>query len=120
MLYQSGRKIMSFHTQLSVNSMAAIAALFLGFAFAPPALASSQLALDKGCYSCHGTPPKKGTPTMEQLAADYAKYRGQTDAASRLAAKLREHHVFGGVQAHERLSEENAKILVDWLIDGAK
>jgi cytochrome c len=107
-------------TQHRLTSVAAIAWLSLGFAFASPAQASSQLALDKGCYSCHSTPPKKGTPTMEQLAADYAKYRGQPEAVTRLAAKLREHHVFGGVKAHERLTEENAKILVSWLIDGAK
>jgi cytochrome c len=84
------------------------------------AFASSQLALDKGCYSCHGTPPKKGAPTMENIAADYAKYLGQTDAAARLSNKLREHHIFSNIPAHERLSEESALILVRWLIEGAK
>ncbi len=84
------------------------------------AFANSQLALDKGCYSCHGTPPKKGAPTIEKIAADYAKYRGQTDAAVLLSNKLREHHSFSSIPAHERLSEESALILVRWLIEGAK
>ncbi len=81
--------------------------------------ASSQLALDKGCYSCHGTPPRKNAPTFEQLSISYAKYRGQTDADIRLANKLREDHTFGGIKAHEGLTEENALKLVRWLINGA-
>ncbi len=84
------------------------------------AQASSQLALDKGCYSCHGTPPKKSAPTFEQIATDYAQYRGQTDAAAKLAAKLREGHMFGGINAHEQLTEESALKLVLWLIDAKK
>ena len=86
----------------------------------PFAQASSQLALDKGCYSCHGTPPKKSAPTFEQIATDYAQYRGQTDAAAKLAAKLREGHMFGGIHAHEQLTEESALTLVLWLIDAKK
>lgn len=84
-----------------------------------PAQASSQLALDKGCYSCHGEPPRRNTPSFAALAADYAKYRGQTDAARRLADKLRAGSLFGHVAAHERMSQEECEALMRWVIDGA-
>ncbi len=81
--------------------------------------ATAQLALDKGCYSCHGSPPKKSAPTFEKLATEYAKYKNVPAAEAELAAKLREGHIFGGIQAHERLSEESAQLLVHWIIQGA-
>ena len=111
---------MQLHSSLPwrTSPLLAICAVFL--MVTPPVQASSQLALDKGCYSCHGTPPKKSAPTFEQIAADYAQYRGQTDAAARLAAKLREGHIFGGINAHEQLTEESALTLVRWLIDGTR
>lgn len=58
----------------------------LSLLLASNAQASAQLALDKGCYSCHGNPQKKNAPTFEQLAAGYAQYQGQSDAAVRLAS----------------------------------
>lgn len=84
-----------------------------------PVHADMQLASDKGCYNCHGTPPKKKTPTFAQLAADYAKYRGDATAVRRLAEKLRSGSIFGHVDAHERLSESDAERLVRWITDGA-
>jgi cytochrome c len=84
------------------------------------AQSSSALALDKGCYSCHGSTPRKNAPTFDQLAKDYAKYQGQTDAAIALAEKLHQEHVFGGVTAHEQLTPDNALQLVRWIIEGAK
>jgi cytochrome c len=83
------------------------------------AQSNSVLALDKGCYSCHGNPPRKNAPTFDQLAKDYAKYRGQEEAAVALAEKLHKEHVFGGVKAHEQLTPENALQLIRWIIDGA-
>ncbi len=94
--------------------------LLLGAALAAPVHASSQMALDKGCYSCHGEPPRRGAPTIAQLAADYARYRGQPDAPRRLAEKLREGGLFGHIAAHERMSLEECEILMRWLIDGAR
>jgi cytochrome c len=84
------------------------------------AQSSSALALDKGCYSCHGSSPRKNAPTFDQLAKDYAKYQGQTAAATSLAEKLHEEHLFGGIKAHEQLTPANALQLVSWIIDGAK
>lgn len=86
----------------------------------PTAQASSQLALDKGCYSCHGEPPRRNTPSMAQLAADYARYRGQADAPRQLADKLRAGGLFAHIAAHERLSREDCETLMRWIIDGAK
>ena len=85
-----------------------------------PAQASPQLALDKGCYSCHGEPPRRNTPSMAQLAADYARYRGQPEAPRQLAEKLRAGGLFAHIAAHERLSLAECEALMRWLIDGAK
>lgn len=85
-----------------------------------PAQASSQFALDQGCYSCHGEPPRRNAPSMAQLAADYARYRGQPDAPRQLAEKLRAGGLFAHIAAHERLSAEDCETLMRWLIDGAK
>jgi cytochrome c len=90
-----------------------------GLGGVPSAQASAQLALDKGCLSCHGAPPRRNTPSLDQLATDYARYRGQPEAVRRLAAKLRAGSLFGHIAAHERLSEEECEKLVQWLIDGA-
>jgi len=84
------------------------------------AAASQQLAQEAGCYSCHGEPPRRGAPTMAQLAADYARYRGQPDAPRRLADKLRAGGLFGHIAAHERLSAEQCEALMRWIIDGAR
>jgi cytochrome c len=95
-------------------------AVAVGAALPTPAQASALMALDKGCMGCHGTPPRHNTPSMEQLAADYAKFRSQPDAAHKLAAKLREGGMFGHIAAHERLSTQDAEKLMQWIVDGAK
>ena len=94
--------------------------LLLLLVAALPVQASSQLALDKGCYSCHGEPPRRNTPSMAQLAADYARYRGQADAPRKLADKLRAGGLFAHIAAHERLSPADCETLMRWLIDGGK
>ena len=88
---------------------------------APLAAANTaQLALDKGCMNCHGTPPRGKAPTMAELAARYAAARGNEAEIARLSARLREHHLFGGVPAHERLTAEEAERFVRWLADGGR
>jgi cytochrome c len=100
--------------------MRATVFLLILLAAALPAQASSQLALDKGCYSCHGEPPRRNAPSMAQLAADYARYRSQADAPRQLADKLRAGGLFAHIAAHERLSPEDCETLMRWIIDGAK
>ena len=85
-----------------------------------PASASSQLALDKGCYKCHGNPPKKNAPTFAELAVRYAKHRGNASAESALVEKLRRGTFLGHIDAHERLSQEDAQRLVRWIIDSGR
>lgn len=82
------------------------------------AQASMNLALDKGCLNCHGTPPKGKAPTLTELAARYASAKGNEAEIEKLSAHLREHHLFGGVPAHERLSADEAERFVRWLVDG--
>lgn len=97
-------------------------ALGMAIAIAGPAVAAHadmQLASGKGCYNCHGTPPRKKAPTFAQLAADYAKYRGDEGAVRQLADKLRSGSIFGHIDAHERLSAADAERLVRWIVDGA-
>lgn len=84
-----------------------------------PAHASPQLALDKGCYNCHGRSSGRNAPSLDRLAADYARYRGQAQAAARLAERLRQGSLLGHIAAHERLSADEAQSLMQWLIDGA-
>ena len=84
------------------------------------AQASAQLALDKGCFTCHGDPPKKNAPTFDQLAKDFARYQGHPEQEIKLGDKLREGHIFGGIQAHENLSADSARALVRWIIEGAR
>ena len=93
------------------------AALTLG---ALSAQASMNLALDKGCLNCHGTPPCGKAPTVAVLAERYASARGNEAEITRLATHLREHRLFGGVGAHERLNAEDAERLVRWLVDGGR
>lgn len=96
-----------------------VAGTALGLALTTlPALASMNLALDKGCLSCHGTPPRGKAPTFAQLADRYAPLKGQEDQVAAKIEHLREHHLFGGVPAHERLSAEEAGRFVRWLVDG--
>ena len=99
----------------------AVAAVWLAGTLAASAcMANSQLALDKGCMTCHGTPPKKNTPSFQTLAVQFAAYKNQPGADQKLADKLREHHVFGSIRAHETLTPESALALVRWIIQGAQ
>lgn len=84
------------------------------------AQANAQLASDKGCVNCHSNlTPKKKAPTFKQLAADYAPLRDRPEALRERVEKLRSGSIFGHIDAHERLSVEDAQRLVRWLADGA-
>lgn len=102
----------------------AASALHLGASAADPvppaAMASMNHALEKGCLNCHGTPPRGQAPTIAELAAHFARAQGNEAEMARLSGRLREHHLFGGVPAHERLTAEEAERFVRWLVDGAK
>lgn len=80
----------------------------------------AQLALEKGCYSCHGDPPRHNAPTFAQIAKDYARYRNQPDAPHQLAEKLRAGGLFSHIAAHERVDQAECEALMRWIIEGAK
>jgi len=107
-------------TRASARKWVAGCVCVIGTLAAPVCMANGQLALDKGCMTCHGTPPKKNTPSFQALAVQFAPYKNQPGADQKLADKLREHHVFGSIRAHETLTPESALALVRWIIDGAR
>ncbi|MFI5382249.1 MAG: c-type cytochrome [Tepidisphaerales bacterium] len=47
---------------------------------------ASQLAQGKGCMGCHAVDQKKVGPSFKDVAA---KYKGQSDAAAKLTAELK-------------------------------
>lgn len=94
--------------------------LLLALAWPLAAQASSALALDKGCYSCHGASPRGEAPRFEQLPSRLSKYKGDLAAEQKFVDKYRAGEMFGHIDAHERLSPESAKVLIHWLVEGAK
>lgn len=104
-------------------SFSGLLPLLLAASLLPAARAAesgAQLATDKGCVNCHSNlTPKKKAPTFKQLAADYAPLRDRPEALRERAEKLRSGSIFGHIDAHERLSAEDAQQLVRWLADGA-
>ena len=93
-------------------SLALLTALLAG-----PAAASWNLALDKDCLACHGTPPRGDAPTIERLAKRSEGLRGNEEKIRQEAQKLRSRH---DAVAHSQLSQADAERLVRWLADGAK
>lgn len=114
---------MAFDTRLSralrLAGMSVLSLVVL-LLLSTQAAASSQLALDKGCYKCHGNPPRKNAPTFAELASRYAKHRGNASAETALVEKLRQGTFLGHIDAHERLSQEDAQRLVRWIIEGGR
>jgi cytochrome c551/c552 len=103
-------RLRSFHLLLALASGTVPGAAF----------GSMNLALDKGCLSCHGTPPRGKAPSIAELATRFAPAKGNEADITKLSERLREHHLFGGVPAHERLSAEEADRFVRWLVDGGR
>jgi len=83
--------------------------------------AARQLAMDQGCYNCHGEPGRRNVPSFRELVVRYAGFRGHLDARTEreLTDRMHDGSLFSHVAAHERLSEEQARALVRWLVDGA-
>lgn len=105
---------------LRLNQLAARVMMTAVVLLPAAAFASSQLALDKGCYKCHGNPPKKNAPDFAELASRYAKQRSIAGPEEALVEKLRKGSIFGHIDAHERLSQEDAQRLIRWIIEGAR
>ena len=95
-------------------------ALILAVAWPVAANASAQLAVEHGCYNCHGANLRDEAPSMERLAKKLGKYKGDPAAQQKFVDKYRAGEMFGHIDAHERLSLESATALVRWLAEGGK
>ena len=88
-------------------------------AASPLAQAGSTLAVEMGCYSCHSNAYHPNAPSFAQLASHTAKHRGEAGAEDHLITELRKPRLVGRIGAHEHLSEESARGLARWILDGA-
>lgn len=86
-----------------------------------PAFASKELAQKNACLACHATDKKVIGPAFNDIAK---KYAGQKDVEVVLAKSIKA----GGagkwgpmpMPAQAALSEADAKVLAQWILDGAK
>lgn len=97
----------------------ALSLAMLGGVVPAPAFASPSLASDLGCYNCHGSPPRGKSPSFPQLAARYSAQRGDDAALARSVEHLRAGSMLGAIEAHRRLSADDAARLVRWISEGA-
>ncbi len=101
------------HRPLQILALLALAA-------SPLAQASSSLAVEKGCYNCHSNAFHPNAPSIQQLANHSAKHRTEAGAEDHLMNELRKPRPLGRIGAHEQLSEESARTLARWILDGAR
>ncbi|MFO1413195.1 MAG: c-type cytochrome [Burkholderiales bacterium] len=80
-----------------------------------------DLAKASGCTTCHGVTGKVVGPGFRDIAA---KYAGDKDAQARLVAKVRAggSGVWGSVPmpAQAQVADGDTKVLVEWILGGAK
>jgi len=94
----------------------AVAALGLVVA-SGPVFAQAELAKQKNCLACHAIDKKLVGPAYKDVAA---KYKGDKDAAAKLAKKIREGGVgvWGQVPmpANPQVNEQEAMSLAKWVL----
>jgi len=82
--------------------------------------ASPQLAVEKGCYNCHGPYLRGDAPSFEKLSSRLSKLKGDQAAEQKFVDKYLAGEMFQHIDVHERLSRESAKTLIHWLVEGAR
>ncbi len=82
--------------------------------------AAAQMAADKGCYNCHGEPPRRGVRSSTEIAKAYQAYANQPAAEKQAVDRMHHGSLFSHVAAHERLSDDEAAALVRWLVEGGR
>lgn len=86
-----------------------------------PAIASADLAKKHNCLACHAVDKKMVGPSYQDIAV---KYKGQADAAAKLAAKVKAGGtgVWGQIPMppNAAVPEADIKTLVTWILAGAK
>ena len=82
---------------------------------------AAKLAADSGCMACHGVANKVVGPAYTEVAARYA---GQADAETRLAAKVKAggQGTWGAIPMppHTQLKDDDIRRLVKWILSGAQ
>ncbi|GAA5183377.1 c-type cytochrome [Niveibacterium umoris] len=98
-----------------------LGALALAFLAVPQAYANAELAKKYNCLACHATDKKVVGPAYQDVAA---KYKGQADAAEKLAEKVKVggKGVWGPIPMppNANVPDADLKILVAWVLAGAK
>jgi cytochrome c len=91
--------------------------VFLALLTAFPVLASEQLAKKHACFACHTVDKKMVGPSYKDVAA---KYRGDKEAAKKLALKVRNgsQGVWGTVPMPPNSAVPDADVdaLVKWIL----
>ena len=88
---------------------------------AAPAMASMEIAQKAGCIACHAVDKKLVGPAYKDVAA---KYKGQADAATKLAEKVRKGGtgVWGPIpmppNPAEKINDADLKTVVAWVLKG--
>lgn len=88
-------------------------------AMASPVLASQEIAQKGGCVACHAVDKKLVGPSFKDIAA---KYKGQADAPTKLAEKVRKggSGVFGQIPMPPndaaKINDADLKTVVAWIL----
>ena len=93
---------------------------FLSAAWSQDAQASEQLAIDKGCYNCHGANLRGDAPAFDRLSSRLSRLKGDAAAEQKFVDEYRAGELFQHIAPHERLTPESARALIHWLVDGAR
>ena len=98
-------------TLVAAAALAAVAVL------SSPAQASEELAKKHNCLACHQVGAKSVGPSYKDIAA---KYKGQADAAAKLADKVKKggSGVWGQVPMppNAAVPDADVKTLVGWIL----
>jgi len=89
----------------------------LAAAASAPATANEELAKKYACFACHTTDKKMVGPAYKEVAA---KYRGDKDAAAKLAQKVKNggQGVWGNVPMppNSTVPDADVNALVKWIL----
>lgn len=92
--------------------------LIMSSLLSTPVLADQALLTKNACMACHAVDKKLVGPSYRDVAT---RYRGQSDAADRLAKKIRAggSGVWGPIPMppHPQVSESDAKKLAQWILN---
>jgi cytochrome c len=104
----------------STTAVPAAAASKAPVATRASAAAATDLTQKYTCVTCHGMENSSVGPSFRDIAR---KYAGRSDASAYLAGKIKAggSGVWGGIpMPAQALSESEATLIAEWLVDGAK